>query len=227
MDRQEEWYAANIPLRGQVIADVGANVGRLSQFFWDASGGTSRVISIEPVMENVVAIRERIRAAAAARWTVEACAASSRSGTVSLQVAPHDGGGFNSVVSTVKGVRKVRCRPLAALVPDATVVKLDIEGHEYEVLEQALPLLAGQVHSWALELHQVPHRPLQPTLAAFMGNGYRLYAAGNDAAHPDGPWVSHEILPTLDWSSVPVAVRGDGMAIRMLHVLALKPPVSA
>lgn len=144
MDRQEEWYAAHIPLRDQVIADVGANVGRLSQFFWDASGGTSRVISIEPLVENVVAIRERIRAAAAARWTVEACAASSRSGTVSLYVAPHEAGGFNSVVGEGKGVRKVRCRPLAALVPDATVVKLDIEGHEYEVLEQALPRLGSR-----------------------------------------------------------------------------------
>jgi FkbM family methyltransferase len=218
MDRQEEWYAANIPLRDQVIADVGANVGRLSQFFWDASGGTSRVISIEPLMENVIAIRERIRAAGATRWTVEACAASSHSGTVSLQVEPHEAGGFNSVVAKGKGVRKVRCRPLSALAPDATVVKLDIEGHEYEVLEHALPRLAEQVHSWALELHQVPNRPLQPVLAAFMGNGYRLYAAGNDPAAPGGPWVSHEILPTLDWSSVPVPA---------LHVLALKPRANA
>ena len=227
MDRQEEWYAAHIPLRGQVIADVGANVGRLSQFFWDASEGTSRVVSIEPVMENVVAIRERIRAAGAGRWTVEACAASSRSGTIALSVAPHDGGGFNSVVSEGKGARKVRCRPLAALVPDATVVKLDIEGHEYEVLEQALPRLAPQVHSWALELHQVPHRALQPTLAAFTGNGYRLYAASSDTAHPDGPWVSHEISATLDWSDVPPGVRKDGTAMRMLHVLALKPAAPA
>jgi FkbM family methyltransferase len=227
MDRQEEWYAAHIPLRDQVIADVGANVGRLSQFFWDASGGTSRVISIEPVIENVIAIRERIRAAAAPGWTVEACAASSRSGTVSLQVAPHEAGGFNSVVSGGKGVRKVRCRPLAAIVPDATVVKLDIEGHEYEVLEQALPRLAEQVHSWALELHQVAQHPLQPTLAAFMGKGYRLYVAGNDAARPEGPWLTHEILPTLDWSSVPAARRDDGTAVRILHVLALKPPVGA
>jgi FkbM family methyltransferase len=223
MDRQEEWYAANIPLRGQVIADVGANVGRLSQFFWNASEGTSKVVSIEPLMENVIAIRERIRAAAANRWTVEACAASSHSGTVSLHVAAHEAGGFNSVVRDGKGSRKVRCRPLPALVPDATVVKLDIEGHEYEVIEQALPRFAEQVHSWALELHHVPPRPLQPTLAAFMGNGYRLYAAGSDPSHADGPWVSHEILPTLDWSSVPAAMREDGVPIRMLHVLALKP----
>jgi FkbM family methyltransferase len=223
MDSQERWYADHIPLRDQVIVDVGANVGRLSQFFWDASGGTSRVVSVEPVMENVAAIRERIRAAGADKWTVEACAASSRTGTVTLSVAPHSAGGFNSVVAGGKGGRKVKCRTLASIAPDATVVKLDIEGHEYEVLEHALPRLQN-VRAWALELHYVPGRPLQPALAAFMGEGYRLYAAAADEDGPDGRWVSREVSATLDWSSVPGGVLPDGRAFKMLHLLALKDP---
>lgn len=223
MDSQEQWYASHIALRGQVIADVGANVGRLSQFFWDASGGTSRVVSIEPVIENVIAIRERIRAAGADKWTVEACAASSRSGTVALSVARQSGGGWNSVVGGGKGVRKVRCRPLAAIVPDATVVKVDVEGHEYEVLAHALPRLP-RVHSWAVELHRVPGHPLQEALGAFMGHGYRVYAATGDG--PQGRWSSHEVGATLDWSSVPAGTRADGTAFKMLHVLALREPAS-
>jgi hypothetical protein len=73
---QERWYLEHIPLREQVVVGVGAGVGRFSRFFWDASGGTSRVVSIEPLPENVAAIRERIRAANTDRWTVEACAVS-------------------------------------------------------------------------------------------------------------------------------------------------------
>jgi hypothetical protein len=52
MGDQERWYAEHLPLRDQVIADVGANVGRFSQFFWDASGGSSRIVSIEPPSTN-------------------------------------------------------------------------------------------------------------------------------------------------------------------------------
>lgn len=224
MDKQEQWYADNIPLRDQVIADVGANVGRLSQFFWDASGGTSRVVSIEPVIDNVLTIRERIKSANAERWTVEHCAASSKSGTVNMAVSRQNGGGWNSVVSGGKGVQKVRCRPLSALVPDATVVKVDIEGHEYDVLDEALPKLSN-AHSWAVELHMVPGRPLQHALGAFMAHGYRVYAASADSNDADGKWMSQEVSATLDWSAVPVtSVRPDGSAFKMLHILALKHP---
>jgi FkbM family methyltransferase len=219
MDRQEQWYAANIPLRGQVIADVGANVGRLSQFFWDASGGTSRLVSIEPVLENVLAIRERIRAAGADQWTVEPCAVSDRSGTVALRVERQVGGAWNSVVNRDKGTRKVKCRPLASIVPDATVVKLDIEGHEYAVLDHALPRLA-RVRCWAVELHRVPEHPLQHALGALMGHGFRVYAATGNGT--DGAWGSHEVSATLDWSSVPGGRRADGTSFKMLHVLALR-----
>jgi FkbM family methyltransferase len=220
MGEQERWYAEHIPLRDQVVADVGANVGRFSQFFWEASGGTSRVVSIEPLPENVEAIRERIRAANTDRWTVEACAVSARRGSVGLAVQRTPEGGWNSVVTAKAAARTVPCRTLSALVPDATVVKIDIEGHEYGVLEEALPRLA-RVRAWALELHRVPGRPLQAALGALMAHGYRVYAAAQ--APQGGGWASAEIPATLDWSQVPPAkVRADGSEFRMLHVLALR-----
>jgi FkbM family methyltransferase len=220
MGDQERWYAEHLPLRDQVIADVGANVGRFSQFFWDASGGSSRVVSIEPLPENVAAIRERIRAASTDRWTVEACAVSTRKGSVGLAVQRTPEGGWNSVVTARSPMRTVPCKPLSQIVPDATVVKVDIEGHEYGVLDEALPRLSS-VQAWALELHRVPERPLQRTLGALMAHGFRVYAA---AQAEDGTgWASAEIPATLDWSQVPPAkVRADGSEFRMLHVLALR-----
>lgn len=220
MDDQERWYADNIPLRGEVVADAGANIGRLSQFFWEASAGTSRVVSIEPLQENVDVIRERIRAAATDRWTVEACAVSGRKGSVGLTVFRTPQGEWNSAVSATAETRRVPCRPLSQLVPDATVVKLDIEGHEYDVLNEALPRLA-RVHTWAVELHMVPGKPLPPVLGAFMGHGYRVFAAGRNRDAAQGPWVSAEISATLDWPAIPVtSLRSDGSAFKMLHVLA-------
>ncbi len=220
MGDQERWYAEHISLRDQVVADVGANVGRFSQFFWDGSGGTSRVVSIEPLEENVAAIRERIRAANTDRWTVEACAVAATGGSVGLAVQRMPEGGWNSVVSLKRAARTVPARPLSQIVPDATVVKVDIEGHEYDVLEEALPRL-GRVRAWALELHRIPGRPLQGALGALMAHGFRVYAAAQPAR--GAGWASAEIAATLDWSQVPPAkVRADGREFKMLHVLALR-----
>ncbi len=218
MQAQERWYADNIALRGQVVADVGANVGRLSQFFWDASGCTSRVVSIEPLPENAAAIRERIRSAGADRWTVESCAVSGRKGSVALAVVQSADGLWNSMVTQGKSQRTVPARTLSALVPDATIVKLDIEGHEYGVIEEALPKL-GRAHTWAVELHMVAGQPLQRVLGAFMAEGFRVYAAA--AGAQDGAWTSEEVAATLDWSAIPATrLRPDGSAFKMLHVIA-------
>jgi FkbM family methyltransferase len=218
---QETWYAANLPLEHEVIVDVGANVGRLSEFFWIASAGTARLLSIEPLLDNVMQIRDRIQRHGAGTWAVEVCAVSARTGTVKLRVEKHPGGGWNSVASDTRGTLKVRSRLLSQIAPDASVVKLDIEGHEYVVIQEALPKLPN-VKAWAVELHRVPSIPLQMALGAFMTHGYRVYAASPDPAHASR-WVSREISATLDWAEVPPSkVYPDGKVFKMLHILALR-----
>ena len=221
LDAQLRWYAASIPLAGATVADVGANVGWLSQFFAEAVGEAGRVVSIEPLAENVAAIRERIAGLGAqARWTVEACAVSGRKGSASLALFRTPEGDWNSRVVAGKGARKVPARPLSALVPEATVVKLDIEGHEYAVLEEALPRLE-QAHSWAIELHAVPGIPLQQALGLLMAHGYRVYAGARRTDDTSGTWIGEEIGAALDWAAVPpTRLRADGTAFKMLHVIA-------
>jgi FkbM family methyltransferase len=220
LSAQQTWYAENLPLRNQVILDVGANVGKLSEFFWDAAGGTSRVISIEPLAENVARIRERIRARNASNWSVEECAASATEGSVQLAVSRTQHGAGNSAVVSRNGTLSAPSRRLSALAPDATIVKLDIEGHEYAVLEDSLPRLP-RVNGWAVELHQVRDRPLQPVLAAFLVHGFRIFGAVRSVAEPGNRWHSVEVPPTLDWSDVPSSgKRNDGSDFKVLHILA-------
>lgn len=229
---QQRWYQREIPLVQQVIVDVGAHVGELSQFFWEAGQGKSRVVSIEPLAENVARIRERIRRSGAKDWTVQACAVSDQDGQARAQVARLPSGGWNSVLSQRPdpggrgvSIRSVPMARLATLVPDATVVKLDIEGHEYAVLEDALPTLP-KVHTWALELHWVAGRPLEEVLALLSEHGYRLLAAGRHPDDRDGAWTSAPITPDLGWEKIPVAKQHrDGRQFKMLHVIASKQPV--
>lgn len=226
MDKQERWYEENLPLRGEKIVDVGANVGRLSQLFWDRGARTNEVISVEPIAENVKAIEARIRAARAGnRWTVKKCAVSAHDGHLALRPI-RAAWGANSMVPIDDGGDRitVACRRLEAIAPDATVVKVDVEGHEYAFLPQALAAMS-RVKAWALELHQVEGHMLETTLQMLTDHGYRLVGAGQKRGDLEGGWVNVDVPPTWTWDAIPgIPTLRDGLpsTFKMLHVLALR-----
>jgi FkbM family methyltransferase len=223
MDRQELWYEANLPLSGEKIVDVGANVGKLSQFFWDKGARKNEVISVEPLPENVKQIEARIRAAKAGnKWSVKKCAVSSRDGHIALR--PIQAAWGNNSMVTDDGSLQIACRRLESIAPDATVVKVDVEGHEYAFLPQALAAMPN-VKAWALELHCVEGHKLEDTLKMFADAGYRLIGAGAKKTDPNGPWVNIEITPAWTWDSIPgTPTTRDGLpaTFKMLHVLAIR-----
>ena len=231
LELQSRWYQELLPLDGEVIVDVGANVGELSRFFATASSREpNRVLSVEPLVENIVEIQAKIAAlpGASERWTIAPVAVSSRDHKVRLRLGRSDDGDMttahNSVViersaARAADEREVEARTLRALCPDATVIKLDIEGHEYAVLDQALDEL-GSVKAWAIELHMTDRR-LSDTIAALRSRGFRVFGAGRRRSDPNGPWVTAEVPPNLEWANLPVAAtHHDGSVFKMLHVVA-------
>jgi len=226
MEKQARWYVENLPLRGETLVDVGANVGALSQVFWDHGARTNQVVSIEPLPENVKAIEARIRASKAGKkWTVKKCAISAHNGSIALRRIRAAWGANAMVPRDDAGERiEVACRTLASLVPQATVVKIDVEGHEYAFLPQALAAMP-KVKAWALELHCVDDEPLERTLQLLVDHGYRLVGAGVKRADPNGPWVNVDVTPAWTWADIPaLATLSDGLpsSFKMLHVLALR-----
>jgi hypothetical protein len=135
--------------------------------------------------------------------------------------------GKNSVVlpegaSTDGEIRELESKVLADIVPDAQIIKLDIEGHEYAILPDAVPAL-DRAEVWALELHMVEGHPLQDTLALFEQHGFTLIAAGRKRDQPDGPWVDIPITSKLTWDHIPgTPATHDGVPglFKMLHVIA-------
>lgn len=222
VDAQQRWYLRNMDPAGEVVADVGANVGELSQFFWDHGDAHTRLVSIEPLEQNLQVLRPRVQAAQSDRWRVEACAVSSTEGTVWIAPDHSAEHGWNAMVQDEEapGRVEVPCRRLDDLVPEATIVKLDIEGHEYVVLDEALAGMS-RVHTWAVELHMVPTRPLQATLGAFVEHGFSVVAAAQRPGDRTGAWHNAPIPPSLAWDRIPVAKRrADGSVFKMLHIIA-------
>ena len=235
MEAQKRWYAETLPLAGAVIVDVGANVGELSEFFFHALQGQGSLLSVEPLAENVAQIEQRIvRLQAADRWRVLQCAVSAQEGEVTLRLGSAEGTPHNSMVVTTPSAfdsasgsaaanyLRVPSGTLSTLCPSATVVKLDIEGHEYQVLAESLAKLPS-VKAWAVELHLVPGYSLLTTIQTFRNAGFTVFGAGQKRGDRSGRWMSVEVPAGMDWDSVPVAQkRADGSEFKMLHVIAIR-----
>lgn len=229
LERQLRWYEEHLPLKDAHVVDGGANVGLVSEFF-AAADARNRVLSVEPVLENVLQIERRIEShGARERWTVRACALSNSEGEATARVGPSEALEFNSVLVDPRAVsaaqlpslRRVRTVALHELCPDATVIKLDIEGHEYAVLDASLEKMP-RARAWALELHEHPAWSLARAAERLRRAGYRLLGAGVRPSDPTGPWATAELPLGLEWSMIPAAKSADGRAVKAIHVLALR-----
>ncbi|MGH1348144.1 MAG: FkbM family methyltransferase [Nannocystales bacterium] len=224
LHKQVGWYTAEIDFKGSVFVDGGANEGALLHALWDAVGGGFEVHAVEPLDENLDKLRARMPEGAG--WNVHSAVLTDRDELRSVRVEEDGLSGHNCVVRSAGGDRDVPGRRLSTLVPHATVVKLDVEGHEYTILDEALDAMPD-VRAWAIEFHRSQGRPLQAALGALAQRGYALHAAGRRADDPAGPWISAEVPPSLHWGQIPVARRNaDGSVFKMVHIIARREATS-
>ena len=158
---------------GDCVWDVGANIGLYSELFAEAVGSTGAVVSFEPSPDCVATIEaRRLASSAKSSWQVVAGALSDTDGQAWFSVAGGSTAPGNHLAdhpenSTIQ-VRKFRADSIfAAGYPSPSVIKIDVEGFEGEVLDGLGALLAGQslkaicaeVHFRALSERGKPTEP--------------------------------------------------------------------
>jgi FkbM family methyltransferase len=175
---------------GETVIDAGANIGYVSSLAAVRAGPTGRVLSFEPHPAVFATLQGNVR-----RWAghpvaaVEArqIALSDKAGQGELSVGPefHLNMGLASLRSGEPGepgdqVVKVELATLDETIGDQAigVMKIDVEGHEPELLEGARRLLgANQIRDLVFEDHEpYPSRATRLLEEA----GYRLFALDND-----------------------------------------------
>jgi FkbM family methyltransferase len=158
-----ECYSPPVPLGERPrILDLGANIGMASLYFltrWPQA----RLNAFEPNPRAFALLTRNLSPAAfpAAEIQVEAAALSTAEGTVEFTVPVENPTAvYASISQRAAGgqttervtVPTVDARRLFAAPAD--LVKLDIEGHEYPVLEHALPA-ADTIRSLIIEFHEI------------------------------------------------------------------------
>ncbi|MCA0321954.1 MAG: FkbM family methyltransferase [Actinobacteria bacterium] len=177
LSRESEPELRLVTARAKAVqfVDVGANAGIYTAMALRC--GARSVVAVEPLPE----LADRLRSRFGRRVDVVAGALSSASGSASLTVPVVDGVKRHTRATLESGVARGDGNLLVPLstLDDLTVefgamVKIDVEGHEMEVLAGGARVLADQVvRTWLVEA-EVRHDPAAVSnLVALMANaGY-------------------------------------------------------
>lgn len=212
---------------GGVFYDVGANVGFFSLLAAKRLGPTGCVCAFEPVAENAASVRENARINQFDHIKVLELAVGRETGTAELLLTDWDGGGSlaSSAVRPAEPVsrRQVRVAALDDLIPaerlpKPSVVKIDVEGVEMEVLQgmsktiaESRPVLLYEVDDGRKDSFHRRWKELDDYVA---GLGYAINHL--DPAYANRGWnVGHTLalpkrLQTLSPQTPPLPDLGAG-----------------
>jgi FkbM family methyltransferase len=149
-DRFEEAFIRNL-LPGDVVWDVGANVGYYTELFSTKVGPTGRVVAFEPGPTSFGRLLDATRESGNVLPFNIALGRSDE--WMSFDPSSHEtgatgrlsGSDASSPAAVVVEVRSANTMIRGGDVPAPTALKIDVEGHEYEVLLGAAAVLADPV----------------------------------------------------------------------------------
>ncbi len=140
-----DWVSQHVPLAGERILDAGAHHGQYALFLAAKAGSVGgEVITVDAVESNC-SITE-------ANLALNGLTAQVVHGAVTCRRGPVQFTGETNGRVVERGVTSVTGYRLIDLMPDTTVVKLDVEGEEFRILPEAVPAMPS-VHTWIVEVH--------------------------------------------------------------------------
>lgn len=148
-EREERAVLADMAKRGGWVFDVGANVGLFSVSVAQVLTGGARLLAFEPLPANVTRLRGNLRRSGLDNVDVLQLAVAAEEGVAEL--VGTDDTAFSGLAASIDATRRgqlirVRVGTIDRVwtergEPDVSIMKLDIEGGEYDALRGATKLL--------------------------------------------------------------------------------------
>lgn len=177
---------------GQVVVDVGANIGYDTVHAARRVGPSGRVVAIEPTDDNLVVLRHNIAANHFANVEIHAAAAGSARGRrdfyVRGEVSAVNSLYPESCYADVTAVVPVEMVRIDDLVETAALVKIDVEGGELEALS-GMPRLLRNPHlhlivEWHPRLQEAAGYEAGALPRTLLGLGFTLHAVSHMRTEP-------------------------------------------
>lgn len=177
-----EWVIQNIPLEGEIVLDAGCHQGNYSVVF--AACGAN-VIAVDAYQPNCEITAHNL-GMYKVEHNIHNCAVWSRGGLIGFA-----GGSNGHVVGN--GGAFVPCATLPWLGSQASVVKVDIEGAEFEIFPKAFDDMPD-VGWWIVEIHPTHGEP-EVIISAMANHGYDLWKVDRElmavVPYAPGEWLTH------------------------------------
>lgn len=156
------------------VLDLGANIGLFGVFVLER-WREARITAVEPDPANVAVLRRCADANGPSAWTIVEAVAATRAGTVPFAA------GRYSLSQVEESGEPTRAVDALALMADADLVKIDVEGSEWELL--ADPRLRELEATLVVEYHvrNCPgDEPRESALEVLRVAGYEARPSGRD-----------------------------------------------
>lgn len=188
---------------GTAVIDVGANIGELTVPLAQAVGAEGICLAVEPIPFLADALRRTAFANGLDWIEVLQCAASADAGSANLELRYSDGklldsGGSRLVESAAAGTVQVATERLDDMVRRSRIgarrvslIKVDVEGHELQVLRGAGETLRQHRPALAIEIGNETPAARAEMVALLQGHGYE----------PVGALFRHAVLP-VTWRAL-------------------------
>lgn len=182
--------------KDSVVVDVGANVGYFTMSMAKAVGPKGQVWAVEPSPENIVRLRQNMELNSLTNIILIEAALSDNDGSAALNMATD--GAWNSLHPVYDPRRdahrtiQVTTRTMDSLwrengSPKVSAIKIDVDGHQFEVLRGASDLLSQSRPYVMVEI--VPPEQRQAVTAFLAGLGY------SEDTSVTLTWANHLFLP--------------------------------
>jgi len=173
---------------GDICIDVGGNLGYYCLLMASLVGSRGRVITFEPVAENIAVLRENIGLNQLKNVELVNCALGAQQGT--MQLIRSEEGSVSATPSVrgyaVAGARStvdVPVNTLDAFLEERkicpTLVKIDVEGAELDVLRGAVNCLRDARPTVLVEVHGWDEDSSREVRELFSAVNYRISQAGS------------------------------------------------
>jgi len=185
-----EWVREHLPLENQRIIDAGSHHGLYTCFLGLASRHRSEMISIDAMSSNC-ALTEANAALNGVQTTIRNTAVSDKRGRVSFK----DASNGHITKPGDEGTITVESVFLTDVMQSPTIVKLDVEGAEFYILNQQLKKLKTVQH-WIIEVHPSENRNPHDLMSLLKSNGLKLKWVNRgksivEAYPDDADWSLH------------------------------------
>lgn len=206
---------------GDVVVDVGANVGWYTLLAARLVGPTGRVIAVEASPTIAARLRENVamNPAVAPRVTVCECAAGDRHGVVPVYLADAENTGKTSLhaASGAAAECTVPIRPLADILAGVElhrvrIIKIDVEGAEPQVIAGLLPVAAG-LPAGAAVLVETSEETRPAVVADLTAAGFTVAGVFPNVYHPE-PYLTRRHEPFVETTTVPSTGQWDVLFVK-------------